>query len=235
MNTELLYMTRGDLLEYSTTVQEVQGRTLLILPSTIFYPQGGGQPYDKGIIKAKNGTFRVDEVRNIDGVVSHIGVLEGEIRVGDEVLCQVDTERRLLNTRVHSAAHLVDMAVHRAGYKWIPGKGYSFPDGPYVEYSGDIANVDQQKAKQDIETMCQQLIEEDLPVTIEFMSREEMVKRLLYVPDYLPTDRPARVVFMGDYGIPCGGTHVKNLKEIGTVTVRKIKIGESTLKVSYQL
>ena len=79
------------------------------------------------------------------------------------------------------------------------------------------------------------LLREDLPVRIEFMSREEMERRLPYVPDYLPPDRPARVVFIGDDGIPCGGTHVKSAAEIGGLTIRKMKVSGGALRVSYQV
>jgi len=234
MATELLYMTQGEALENTATVVEMNGMTDLVLAATIFYPQGGGQPYDKGLIRGKNGTFRVDEVRNVEGVVHHIGLLDGEIGVGEEVSCLVDKERRILNTRTHSAGHVLDMAVHRAGFTWKPGKGYQFPEGPYVEYEVE-GPVDGQSAKEQIERHCAELIAQDLPVRIEFMSREEMEKRLPFVPDYLPTNRPARVVFMGDYGIPCGGTHVKTLKEIGGIRVRKMKLSGGVLRVSYQL
>ena len=235
MNTELLYMTDGDLATYTTTVQEVQGKTGIILPATIFYPQGGGQPYDQGVIRGENGVFQVNEVRNVDGVVVHLGILEGEMVAGDEVVCEIDTARRLLNTRVHSGAHLLDLAVHTVGLHWVPGKGYSFPDGPYVEYTGDFTALDLQATKNQIDAACAEVISQDLPVRIEFMNRVEMEKRLPFVPTYLPENRPARVVFMGEYGIPCGGTHVHSLKEIGAVSVRKMKISGDVLRVSYQI
>jgi len=228
-------MTDSQLMEYQATVAEVAGMTDIVLVSTIFYPQGGGQPFDQGVIKGANGAFQVKEVRNIDGIVHHLGLLQGTIEPGEHVTCVVDAERRVLNTRTHSAGHVLDMAVHRAGFTWIPGKGYQFPEGPYVEYSGEVENIDPQKVAKEIETHCAALIAEDLPVRIEFMSIEQMRERLPFVPDYLPTNRPARVVFMGEYGIPCGGTHVKSLKEIGGINVRKIKCSGGTLRVSYQI
>jgi len=233
MNTELVYMEQGELTEYPTAVQELQGRTTLILPATIFYPQGGGQPYDQGVITGAKGTFRVDEVRNIEGVVHHIGLLEGEMTPGEEVVCQINAERRALNSRLHTAGHVLDMAVHKIGLGWQPGKGYSFPDGPYVEYTAGFEGADLQVVRAQIDQMCADLVEQDLPVHTQFMERAEMEKVLVHVPDHLPENRPARVVFTGDYGIPCGGTHVKRLGEIGTITVRKMKMNGEVLRVSY--
>lgn len=234
MNTELVYMTDNTLLEYSATVVEMSEGDI-VLASTIFYPQGGGQPYDQGTIQGKNGRFEVKEVRNVDGIVHHLGALEGKIMTGEEIICQVNKERRILNTRTHSAGHVLDMAVHQAGFKWIPGKGHQFPEGPYVEYSGNFEGLDITQAKEAIESECAKLIAQDLPVRIEFMNREEMQRRLAFVPEYLPTNRPSRVVFIGEVGIPCGGTHVQSLKEIRQINVRKIKVSGGVLKISYQI
>jgi Ser-tRNA(Ala) deacylase AlaX len=233
--TELIYMQQGDLLQYRTTVEDAPDPGTLLLAATIFYPQGGGQPFDRGILRGEKGIFHVQEVRMADGSVRHLGSLEGEIEVGDAVECEVDGERRRLHSRVHSAGHLLDLAVKRAGYAWIPGKGFHFPEGPYVEYTGSFEGLDMDQVRQRIEAACAELVAEDLPVRIEFMDRAEMERRLPYVPDYLPGDRPARVVFMGDYGIPCGGTHVQSLAELGSVTVRKMKAGSGVLRVSYQM
>jgi len=233
MNTDLIYMEQGELTEFSTTVEMLQGRTTIILPATIFYPQGGGQPYDQGVIKGERGTFRVDEVRNIEGTVHHIGLLEGQMMAGEEVVCQINTERRQLNSRLHTAGHVLDMAVHNLGLGWKPGKGYSFPDGPYVEYLAGFEAADLQNVRNQIDGMCADLVGRNLPVRTQFMEREEMEKVLVHVPDHLPENRPARVVFTGDYGIPCGGTHVKSLGEIGAITVRKMKMNGEVLRVSY--
>ena len=56
-----------------------------------------------------------------------------------------------MNARLHSAGHLLDSAVHRLGLDVSPGKGYHFPDGAYVEYTGSIPAEDRERVKQDIE------------------------------------------------------------------------------------
>ena len=48
-------------------------KTILILDQTVFYPQGGGQPFDNGVILSGENTFQVDEVRFLEGQVFHIG------------------------------------------------------------------------------------------------------------------------------------------------------------------
>merc|ERR1712178_619010 len=55
--------------------------------------------------------------------------------LGVKASCQIDAERRRLAARLHSAGHLLDVAVKAADLHWIPSKGYHFPDGSYVEYA----------------------------------------------------------------------------------------------------
>jgi Ser-tRNA(Ala) deacylase AlaX len=55
-------------------------------------------------------------------------------------------------------------------------------------------------------------------------------------PDYLPKDQPARIVTLhGTKGCPCGGTHVKNISEIGTVKIRKLQVKGQTTRISYEI
>jgi Ser-tRNA(Ala) deacylase AlaX len=159
-STELLYLKDYRALSCQARVLDVReeegnGRSVVVLDQTIFYPQGGGQPYDQGYIESPSARLRVEEVRYNDGAVNHIGVFvvrsdspqgSGSFAEGDEVVCTVDKERRELLSRIHSAGHVVDWAVLNLGLPWKPGKGYHFPDGPYVEYEGIIEESNREDA-----------------------------------------------------------------------------------------
>jgi Ser-tRNA(Ala) deacylase AlaX len=176
----------------------------------------------------------VEEVRFIDGVVKHMGkFLTEAFSAGEIVTCLVNMDRRQFHTRLHSAGHLVDMGLRRLGIPWKPGKGHHFPDGPYVEYSGSVEGFDLEKMKVDLETVCIQIIQANIETKVLFMSKEEMYTVCTFVPDYLPDNKPSRVVMYGDFGIPCGGTHVSNLSYIGKITIRKIKQSGENIRVSY--
>lgn len=283
--TKLFYLEDFSVLECEAKVLDVlkeNERDVLILDQTVFYPQGGGQPYDTGAIESPSGRFIVEEVRFVDGVVKHIGRFEqGAFAKGETVECRVDKERRELNSRIHSAGHLVDLAVTGLNLNWVPGKGYHFPDGPYVEYHGSGENVDTEKLKNDIETRCNEIIQKGQEVAVRFMRKDEMQSVCHFVPDYIPTDKPGRVVLFGNFGvpdvfrspaiqlpspdgdmatgasgtidakasivggthvrnslpfgIPCGGTHVRNLREIKSMTIRKIKAKGDTIQVGYDV
>lgn len=235
--TKLLYLENNEQLTCSAHVLAVMstddGRITLVLDQTVFYPQGGGQPCDTGFINTADGKFVVEQVRFVDGQVQHTGHFEqGSIDVGQVVECVVDCERRLLNSRIHSAGHVIDVAVDQLGFTWQLGKGYHFPQGPYVEYSG-VAPEDRDALARAIEDACHALIAQKLSVSFIFAEKKDLPTLCAHVPDYLPEDKPVRVVKFGASGTPCGGTHVVNLGDIGTITIRKIKVSGNIIRISY--
>lgn len=238
-NTKLLYLENFMTREREAKVLEVgedNGKTIVLLDQTIFYPQGGGQPYDKGIIESASGKFAVEEVRFLDGTVRHIGHFEsGSFKKGDIATCKIEKGRRELNSRLHSAGHLVDMALSTLKPDWIPGKGYHFPDGPYVEYHGILNAQETEKLKAEIEQRANELIQKGAEVAIRFADKKEMTKLCRFVPDYIPEGKPGRVVLFGNFGVPCGGTHVKYLSELKSMTIRKIKQDGDNVRISYDI
>ncbi|XP_058452622.1 alanine--tRNA ligase, cytoplasmic [Malaya genurostris] len=83
----------------------------VILDKTNFYAESGGQIYDQGYLVKVNDEsteFNVNLVYNRGGYIIHIGVVEGVLRVGDEVICHMDTTRRQLTMKNHSATHALN-------------------------------------------------------------------------------------------------------------------------------
>jgi Ser-tRNA(Ala) deacylase AlaX len=176
--TKLLYLEDFNTLEFTATVVSVEKDDQfewIVLDQTYFYPQGGGQPFDLGTLESESGKFIITQVRFVDGVVRHIGSFgKGTFKVGGEVTGKIDQERRTLNSKLHSAGHLVDMAVRKAELGWVPGKGYHFPEGPYVEYQGDLEGKDIEKLKADLEKVGDELIQEGKETKIVFADKDEM-------------------------------------------------------------
>lgn len=239
MNIKLLYLENFSLLECEAEVIDVQEeneRSAVILDQSIFYPQGGEQPYDKGTIESSGAKFVVEEVRYYDGIVKHIGRFEtGTFNKGGKVTCLVDKERRELHSKIHSAGHVVDMAVVELKLPWTPAKGYHFPEGPYVEYSGQLNDTEKETLKSSIENLCNKFVTERREVKPIFMSVGQMKSVCHFVPDNIPTNKPARVIMFGDFGMPCGGTHVQNLSEIKSMTIRKVKADGGQIRVAYDV
>lgn len=236
MNTELTYLQQMHLLELDAAVTGViegdAGRRIVILDRTIFYPQGGGQPFDTGTIRGNSGVLEVEQVRWSEQGPHHIGVMTGSISEGDPVHLSVDPDRRELNTRLHSAGHVVDMAVDRLGLGWIPGKGYHFPQGPYVEYHGST-DIPKDELVSRIEAATAAILAEDHETSVQFVPPGQLGEYCRIVPEGIPTDKPARVVLYGVFGVACGGTHVSDLSKVGPIQIRKVKAKGDAIRVSY--
>jgi|CXWL01.1.fsa_nt_gi Ser-tRNA(Ala) deacylase AlaX len=215
------------------------GKMMVILDKTIFYPQGGGQPFDTGTISGEGVEFQVNEVRHVDGeVVSHIGTFtKGEkFTPGEIVQLEVDQERRQLHSRIHSAGHVIDSAVTELNLGWKPGKAYHFPEGPYVQYQGELVHDQIESVRKKIEARSQEMISTGCETLIMNVRPDEVQRHCLFAGVTFPDVPLVRIVAVwGEKGCPCGGTHVKNINEIGKITIPKIKITKDEIRVSYRV
>jgi Ser-tRNA(Ala) deacylase AlaX len=237
--TTLLYMTDNSTEYASVKVEKIDknenGTFTVILDKTIFYPQGGGQPYDQGKILNSSGIFNVAEVRFVEGEVYHIGTFEnGAFSAGEEVKLNVDPERRLLNSKLQSAGHLIDMALRNIGYKEItPVKGFHFPEGPYVEYDGEISG---ENLLQNLQTEIDRMTNSGFEVVIKMSTPTEAKEICYFFPEYIPEGKPIRIVSVwNNEFIPCGGTHVKNISELNGLKIKEIKNKKGNTRVSYTI
>lgn len=240
--TQLTYLDDPYQLELTASVSAVfeneHGSITIHLDQTVFYPQGGGQPYDLGTITNADGAFDVQQVRfTPDGLVHHIGEFKtGSFTADATVELKVDGERRALHNRLHTAGHLVDVAMIKAGYDFEPSKGYHFPDSPYVEYKGVIPAEEREEAKAKLDGALAALIADDASVAWRTVQNKEDLKEdCKFIPDYLPEGKPIRVVTVSGLGCPCGGTHVLKNSDIGKVTIKRIKAKSGNTRVSYLL
>lgn len=241
MTTNLLYMQDFDIESCAAVILAINTAddeyVDIVLDQTSFYARGGGQDWDQGLICRDDACFEVAEVRlDENGVVHHRGVIaKGSFNVGDGVTCEVNHERRMINTRLHSAGHAVDMAVDQLGLDWIGTKGQHYPHLSAVEYSGtwDLAKAD--ILRNQIEEKVNELIEKGSHNTLRFVPAGEMHQLCRHVPDNLPKNKPGRVVLYGDFGVPCGGTHVRDIKQIGEIKIPKLKEKKGVIRVTYSV
>ena len=240
MPTKALYLNDTYLFQSSAHVEAVehdeQG-TAIILDQTIFYPQGGGQPTDMGMITSVSAEFQVLKVLcRPDGAVAHYGsFLKGELRTGDEVALLIDENRRILNARNHTAGHLLAFAAERIYPQLVGVKGYHFPDGPYVEFEGLLNETDKTEASMVLEKAVQSMIEQKLPVTVRLVDADELSSLCRHILPNMPMDKPTRAMIVNDVAFGCGGTHLTNTKDVGSFKVRKIKMEKGRLKISYAI
>src|SRR5262249_8565341 len=140
--TDLLYLNDTLLLDECgiiTGVGRDERAGYVTLDRTIFYPQGGGQPADKGSIRIDGADAEGAFTGYVEGNVRHYlpeAFLQAA-RAGDTAQLRVDRETRLLNARAHTAGHLVSHVVETLEPRLAPIKGHHFPNGPYVEFTNE--------------------------------------------------------------------------------------------------
>lgn len=240
MTTELLYMLDSYLFSETAKVVETlnheDGREMVILDRTIFYPQGGGQRFDLGTISTAAANFQVQEVRFVEGAVWHIGSYSnGKFNIGDSVELKIDQERRILHSRLQSSGHLIDMAMRHIGYEHlVPAKGAHYPEWSEVEYEGVIPPEEIDSTLQKIQADLDQMIAKGYEVKIEMSSKEEAQKKCYILPPHMPDNKPIRIVAVwDDLYMPCGGTHVRNVSELKGLKITRLKSKKGMTKVSY--
>ena len=210
----------------------------VILDQTLFYPRGGGQESDAGVIKSSAGTFHVRETRFIDGYVHHAGAFSsGSFSVGAEVEIEIDQPKRRLNSRLHTAGHIIDEAVRVLNLDWFPTKGIHYFGKAAVEYrnnggaAGDLAALAPK-----IEAEANRLIQTGCAVMADFVDVASLPQCAHFILPDLPTDKPIRVVTVwGTKGVPCGGTHVANVSDVGPLKIRYVKARKDAIKVAYEI
>ena len=205
---------RGD--ELAETLAEGEEATL-VLDTTPFYGESGGQVGDMGVITADGVRFVVKNTqKTASGAVLHTGVLEaGTLNVGNAVQAAVDAESRAAVMRNHTAAHLLQAALRRVL-------------GTHVEQAGQLVSPDRMRfdfthfsalsAEElaEVERLVNTWVLSGTPVSVEEMAIDEARKRgatALFGEKYGDV---VRVVSMGDVSMElCGGTHADNTAKLG--------------------
>jgi alanyl-tRNA synthetase len=235
--TKLLYLQDPKLFRIEAVIVDYgqdQRGSYVVLDQTVFYPQGGGQPADQGEIDLHDeGTLYVHDVRLEDSEVRHyVNELPGKNIKNRPVSIAIDPVRRGINTRCHSAGHLLG-AVAEACYPNLQAiKGHHFPGEAYVEFLGEPDSDDPEA----LQSLIDSVISENLTVQTRNLEPNEAADIIVKLPYTIPTDKELRICEIGNYDpIPCGGTHVSSLSEIGSVKITKIKAKKGKTKISYEV
>ena len=206
--TERLFFTHdhltAELEVLSCTPHEEQ--FAVIVQSTIFHPQGGGQPFDTGWL-GDSQVLRV--VQEAEQVVHYV---DQPLEPGPAT-ARVDAQRRALHTRLHSAGHLIGNAGERLG--WMPIKAHHWPgEGKITFIRGQTAqDMDAQTLQQWVNTW----------IAADY-------------PRYMTLEDGTREVGFGELpAYACGGTHVQALSELGQVTILALSEKKGALSVRYEI
>jgi alanyl-tRNA synthetase len=202
-----------------SVVPEKRTHAYLILDRTIFHPKGGGQPSDRGMIRSPNYEVIVKKAIYYKGVVVHWGKLSSGTPTQGQAACELDWGFRYLVMRRHTAAHLLDHCLAETTLQRVQTTDSWLDESCYVGYSGDPPDT---QTLQKVQALANRLIQEGRQVKIEFLSPERGKMLLQNAPNYerLPELSEIRIVTInGCQPIPCGGTHVSDIREVGMLSV----------------
>ncbi|PJF35247.1 MAG: alanyl-tRNA editing protein [Candidatus Thermofonsia Clade 1 bacterium] len=227
MTTERLYYNDAYTLTFEATVLEVTthaDRPAVVLDRTYFYPEGGGQPADRGTL---NGVRVLDvQTRPTDRAVLH--VLEAPLNA-PRVTGVIDGERRRDLRSHHSGQHILSQALERAAQAQTLSVHMS-----EASMTIDIDRADiTPEAWQAVEQLANQVVLENRPVRAWFPSPEALAAlNLRKLPE---VDGKVRVVDIGGFDITaCGGTHVAHTGEIGLIKIIKAERRGQTTRLEFK-
>lgn len=216
-----LFREDSYLKQCSARVTGIQGG-YIIVDQTVFYPSGGGQPGDSGVMQGSDNR-EIKIVNTIkdreSGEILH--QVEGDTlpQIDEQLTLSIDWERRYQIMRLHSCMHMLCAVIPE------PVTGGSIRDDGTARLDFDLPEPPDKLA---IEQALNAITTADHPMTLQWISDAEMeaqpeLIRTMSVKPPLGQGKVRLVNFEGVDLQPCGGTHVRNSNEIGRVRVKKIE------------
>jgi len=207
--------------EFQAQVIGVVDNQFVILERTCFYPEGGGQPGDVGVLNTASGTLKVVDTQKVGRVILH-HVEGGPLpAVGSTVSGVIEWDRRVSLMRHHTGTHLVLGAARRVlgQHAWQAGaqKGV-------LSSRIDISHYERLTDEQirQIERLATEVALQDIPVQSEWLPREKAEQTygyVLYQGGVVP-GRELRIIKIGDWDVEaCGGTHCTRTGQIGVIKI----------------
>jgi misacylated tRNA(Ala) deacylase len=221
MHTELLFRDDAYLRMCEARVLSATEQGI-VLDRTVFYPMGGGQPGDTGVLRWTGGQVRIIDTRKGDApdTVKHLPEPGSVLpKPGDGVSAEIDWDRRYAHMRIHTCLHVLSCVVVAP----VTG-GNIAADKGRLDFDIDMSQLDAER----IEAGVNELIARAIPTETVWITDAELDSRpdLVKTMSVQPPRGAGQVRLLRIEGIdlqPCGGTHVRNIGEIGRVRVLRIR------------
>ncbi len=227
-----LYYTDSFLTEFDAQVVDLvtAPRPAVVLDRTAFYPTSGGQVFDTGWLEANGKRLRVLEVAEQEDRILHcLEAAPAELAVDASVHGTIDVPRRRDHMQQHSGQHVLSAAFIRL----FEMPTVSFHMGDEVcTIDLDAKSVSAEQLEQ-AENLANQVVMEDRPVEVRFVSLEEA--RGLGLRKLPPVEREQlRLIDIRDFDLTaCGGTHVRSTGQIGAILTRKTEKVRQGVRVEF--
>jgi len=224
--TKLLYYDNHYAKEFNAKVlwkENTQSGTKIVLDKTTFYPEGGGQPGDRGFLSTIDKKFSVKHVEKENSSIIHL--VDGNLEVGQEVHGKIDWERRYILMKHHTGTHVVNGALRRlfGEHIWQAGSQLEIDEARFdFSHYKPISEGELKK----VEDLANEIIKQSIGVEKKVMTRNDAEKMhgfRLYQGG-VPPGNTIRVVNVPGVDVEaCGGTHLNNIKEIEKIRILKVE------------
>jgi alanyl-tRNA synthetase len=216
--TKLLYYEDSSIREFDAQILKIKGN-YVILDQTSFYPRGGGQEPDKGLI----GDARVLEVIKQGDIVLH--KVENLSSLSERIMtkCKLDDARRESITKHHTATHILNSSARNILGSWI-WQNSAFKDVNYGRLDITHHSALNKEEVERIEKTANEIVMKNLDVNIKEYERGESEQKFsfrIYQGGVVPSNK-VRIVNISNFDIEaCGGTHVNRTGDIGLIKILK--------------
>lgn len=203
-------------------VKEMDGRYHVLLDKTAFFPGGGGQYCDMGTID----NMFVEDVYEENDKIYH--VLDKKPNRIHKVKCEIDWDRREYGMQHHFGQHVISACFNNE-YKAKTVGFHLGKDFATVDIEGFFKEDDIMK----IESMCNEIIRENIPVEFLNINKKE-AKKLKIKDDLSKLSNDIRVVKFGDLDINlCCGVHVKNTLDLRVIKIKKFEKYKKATRIEF--
>lgn len=235
--TKRLYFEDCYTKEWETQIEKAR-RKKVVLQETAFYPEGGGQPTDKGVLRTDDRQFQVKKAKKKGNEIWHYVDSPG-LTKGTKIKAKIDWDRRYKHMRMHTAQHILSAILLDHYNATTAGNQihaeYSRVDfnpfEPTKEDLGFIVNEFNGLIDQAREVKKYIVDREKVPEIVDDPRRLRLFKR---IPKAVKRIRIVEIEELDKD--PCAGTHVRNTKEVGYINIRGTENkGKNTTRIIYGL
>ncbi len=212
--TEKLYLEDSYLKEFTSKVLEYRENEIL-LEKTAFYPEGGGQPSDKGKVFTKLEYNVINVYKDNDAVIH---VLDKPFDGSEEVKGIIDWDLRYLHMRHHTAIHILSGIFYNKYKARITGSQI-YPDRARMDINYELRRDE----IPEIENLANEIVKNDYEIKVYYIDKKDFTDDLVRVrEDLLPDIDKIRIVEISNFDRQAdGGTHVKRTSEVGKIRISK--------------
>ena len=224
--TELLYQTDSYLKTFDAMVKALDAENrAVLLDKTAFYPGGGGQPYDMGLLRDGEQKFPIQRARNNKGEVWHFLADETALPpIGAAVQGEIDWDRRYKTMRTHTAMHILCGVVFRDYGALVTG-GDMEPllgrmDFEFESMSAELVKVIEEAVNKEV-AAAREIRTAILPREEAFQIPDLIRTKINLLPAEIKNIRTVEIVGLDLQAD--GGTHVRNTREVGRLHISDYK------------